>query len=264
MFYSTVFDFIRKNIKNIFFQVYPKYVIRDKHTFPSYRAAVQEIEAQNKQIQSQVKASDQLYTFPETLQQQIFECISEQSEFMVEQQFCDIISKMEKHRGELIKLETIFDALGITKTEHIDILIKSFTPYLVCEICNSSRFRAYSIPQNYIPASAGLRDVSLTVLPLENSAPVTHLSIQKIDEIIHLSDEEHNAQVVEAEVQQEASLSFDSDELISVDSLHAYLDNAPIKDSQTELNLHNCHPHLLNRAYVLKALKHFVSRYVCN
>ncbi|XP_069705691.1 dynein regulatory complex protein 1 isoform X2 [Periplaneta americana] len=75
----------------------------------------------------------------EKLKRNILELIADKSDFLVEQQLKKLLAPYSDTQKTLIKLDSIFTALGVKTEEDMQLLKTCFMPYAKCSICDISK-----------------------------------------------------------------------------------------------------------------------------
>lgn len=246
--------------------MYPKFKIHDKSALPSYRNALVEIEKQDKfntdTEDNLFDPSIESFPFPETLQQTILTKIGSRSGIILEKQLRDLIKTMQTEPGNLIKVETFFEALGISKLEDIDFMLKSFMPYLICEDCDpdSPTIRKIEKESSLLLDSSPSQSSSLCMVPLDDITPPTHLELSSIEEMVQANADDVDDEKNETNKSPEIYENFVGP-TESQDQILSLIDITIKKQPSTqEKNAHIGHNLSLDAAFVHKALKQFVLR----
>lgn len=252
----------------MFLKVYPKFVIHEKTALPSYKAALIEIDKQNvlKDDDDEDEDSDDIFDpaeedfpFPDSLQQTILLKIGARAGIMLEEQITRLIKTMKPQPGNLIKVETFFEALGITKLEDINFMLKSFMPYLVCEDCDpeqpppSKKELLTAIVVETYPSE----DSSLCLAPLDDLTPITHLELDTLGDLVETGHE------LEEEVNESFASPVENVGSSESQELVVSLVDVTSKKQQSDIavNPHAGHNLSLDAAFVHKALKNFALRF---
>lgn len=254
-------------------QVCPKYTIHDKRILTSYRAAPQDISDYKRAVcipepESNSASNDNF--IPSSLQQNIFRRIGERSDFMIEEQLKELIKTMKRESGDLIKMETVFECAGITKNEDVDLMLQSFAPFLNCDVCDDIESTyPYTLTRSLVPnvlETLSIRESqsNLKILPLEEINPQSHLPINEIEESMAMIEydslvlETGNSTNISPEIQND-TIGENSTNVSITDTVFPHVTSI---HEEVRPRVHKGHPMAMDAAYVHKALKRFVLRYI--
>ncbi|XP_052121907.1 dynein regulatory complex protein 1 [Frankliniella occidentalis] len=178
----------------------------------------------------------------------VLQRVADSAGFLVEERLRDLLAPYSESQQTIIRLDNVFNALGLRHEADIEMLRDYFLPYATCTVCIKS------VPEEKVSTEVTRDHLTDSLLKIQQAEP---------SELLHLSETQ------EILVSENATIS----SVITDPSLHKVKDitstktvgsSAMVLHGPPEKTCYDSHPLEIDPVYVLQALRNFISNFQQN
>ncbi|KAL0274630.1 UNVERIFIED_CONTAM: hypothetical protein PYX00_002719 [Menopon gallinae] len=181
---------------------------------------------------------------------QILEMVADQSGFLIEEKVDDLLKPYTSEEKTLVRLDNVFTAIGIRTEEDINLMKDIFLPYAICPLCEQTRHSEPSLQPDLESNRTQVESYHTTSQGLDIEEKFSKVllegSVASIDESTRT---EEGPAVTEARPSKDPVQFLDLDEQA---------------DKTITFTCSITHPLVIDKVYVLYALKDFVTEFLAN